>query len=106
MNIFKWLQLELRNRYISYMLNPSNQKKIRLKREQKRQKEQRPHTVYYFHQVNDPYSHLCAQLLKPLNDEYDINLVPLVDGQPPQSSTPEPQMYHHHSLQDSAMIAR
>ena len=105
MNIFKWLELELRNRYISYMLSPSTQKKIRLKREQKRQKEQRPHTVYYFHQVNDPYSHLCAQMLKPLNDEYDINLVPLIVGQPPESSTPEPQMYHHHSVEDAAMIA-
>ena len=105
MNIFKWLTLELRNRYIRYMLDPDTQKKVRAKREQKRQREERPHEVYYFHQVNDPYSHLCAQILKPLIDEYDINLIPLVVDLPPESSTPEPQMYQQHSVKDATMIA-
>ena len=105
MNIFKWLNLELRNRYIRYMLDPDTQKKVRAKREQQRQKEERPHEVYYFHQVNDPYSHLCAQILKPLIDEYDIDLIPLVVDLPPESSTPEPEMYKQHSVKDATMIA-
>ena len=33
-------------------------------------------TVHYFHQPDDPYSHLAAQLLQPLVSRYDIVLKP------------------------------
>ena len=32
------------------------------------------HRVHYFHQVEDGYSHLAAQLLMPLQARYDIEL--------------------------------
>ena len=87
------------------MLSFEAQQKNSLRREEKRQKANRSHTVYYFHEVNDPYSHLCAQILKPLTDHYEIDLVPLIVGKPPKSSTPETEMLMTHSIEDAVMIA-
>ena len=33
------------------------------------------HVVEYFHQIDDGYSHLAAQLLAPLRERYDIDLM-------------------------------
>ncbi len=105
MNIIKWFELEFRSLYIRRMLSFEAQQKNSLRREEKRQKANRSHTVYYFHEVNDPYSHLCAQILKPLTDHYEIDLVPLIVGKPPKSSTPETEMLMTHSIEDAVMIA-
>ena len=105
MNIIKWFELEFGSLYIRRMLSFEAQQKNSLKSENKRQKENRPHTVYYFHEVNDPYSHLCAQILKPLTDNYEIDLIPLIVGKPPKSSTPETEMRMKHSIEDAALIA-
>ncbi len=105
MNIIKWFKLEFRSLYMRRMLSFEAQQKNSLRREEKRQKANRSHTVYYFHEVNDPYSHLCAQILKPLTDHYEIDLVPLIVGKPPKSSTPETEMLMTHSIEDAVMIA-
>tara|TARA_B100000959_G_scaffold267645_1_gene311388 strand:- start:830 stop:2164 length:1335 start_codon:yes stop_codon:yes gene_type:complete len=105
MNIFKWFELEFRSLYMRRMLSFETQQKNSLKREKKRQKEHRPHTVYYFHEVSDPYSHLCTQTLKPLTDNYEIDLIPLIVGEPPKSSTPEAELLIQHGIQDATMIA-
>ena len=105
MNIIKWFKLEFRSLYMRRMLSFEAQQKNSLRREEKRQKANRSHTVYYFHEVNDPYSHLCAQILKPLTDHYEIGLVPLIVGKPPKSSTPETEMLMTHSIEDAVMIA-
>ena len=48
----------------------------RAKAEQKRVKAQAPHELHYFHQVDDPYSALVADVLPALLARYDITLVP------------------------------
>ncbi|MEO1043466.1 MAG: DsbA family protein [Pseudomonadota bacterium] len=58
------------NRYI----DPKRQARQRAKIEAKRQTRDEPHTVEYFHQTDDPYSHLAVQLLVPLQERYDIEL--------------------------------
>ena len=35
----------------------------------------RPAEVHYFHQTDDPYSHLCVQVLQGLAGAYDIRLI-------------------------------
>src|SRR5690606_3303197 len=37
-----------------------------------------PHRVLYFHQVDDPYSHLAAQVLPRLRERFDVELEPHV----------------------------
>lgn len=105
MKIIKWFELELRSLYVRRILGYETQQKNSVKREGQRRRENRLHTVYYFHEVNDPYSHLCAQILKPLTDNYEIDLIPLIVGKPPKSSTPEAEMRIKHSIKDAAMIA-
>lgn len=50
----------------------------RLRAEQARTRAGRPHQVYYFHQPDDPYSHLAAQALRPFLDRFDVQLHPCI----------------------------
>ncbi|ARN72728.1 DsbA family protein [Oceanicoccus sagamiensis] len=50
--------------------------KRRMVAEKKRQQEGRAHVVEYFHQVDDPYSHLMAQVLAQFAARYNIDIVP------------------------------
>ena len=44
-------------------------------------------------------------MLDQLGQSYDIELVPLVVGTPPVSSTPEVEMLKDHSIKDASMLA-
>ena len=100
-----WIKLELRRRITRSILDPRTRSIIRTKRERKRKAQNRPHQIYYLHQVDDPYSHLCCQVLDQLEQSYDIKLIPLVVGAPLVSSTPEVEMLKKHSIKDASMIA-
>jgi len=65
-NPFKWLGLELKRILTRILLDTERDKRAKKKREQKRLREGRSHEIFYFHQVDDPYSHLCAQILSSL----------------------------------------
>ena len=105
MLLINWLKLEVRRRIIKSLLTPSHRKKIRGKRERKRKTENRSHQVFYLHQVDDPHSHLCCQILDQLENSYDIEVMSLVVGPPPASSTPEVEMLQKHNIEDAKMIA-
>ncbi|NQX94224.1 MAG: DsbA family protein [Erythrobacter sp.] len=60
---------------MSRRAHPATRAKARAKAEAKRAKAQLPHRVEYFHQHDDPYSHLAQQTLAALADRYDIELV-------------------------------
>ena len=73
--------------------------------ERARRKRGLPHIVEYFHQVDDGYSHLAAQLLGSLLARYDIelrcHLAPAASG----GNAPEPELLRELSRFDSVMIA-
>ena len=73
--------------------------------EKNRQQEGRPHEVLYFHEISDPYSHLTAQLLDKFTKEYEVELVPLVVGNPPSETVHEPSLYKKYCLTDAIRIA-
>lgn len=50
--------------------------KRRDKFEAQRRKSGAPHVVEYFHQLDDPYSHLTAQVLARFAEKYDVAVVP------------------------------
>ena len=63
------------------------------------------HVVEYFHQVDDGYSHLAAQLLGAFVERYDVRLIcHLVPG-PSGRNAPEPEMLSQLSPDDAARIA-
>ena len=63
------------------------------------------HQVHYFHQVDDPYSQLAAQVLGKLVERYDIELVPHLVGPPPDSAAPERARLEAFALRDAADVA-
>lgn len=54
---------------------PEQRAKRRAKTEAARVKSGRGHTIEYFHQYDDPYSHLAQQTLDTLKDRYDVEIV-------------------------------
>lgn len=64
-----------------------------------------PHTVEYFHQADDPYSSLAAQLLPLLERRYDIRLRCHLVSPPPGWAAPERERLHTWSRIDAALLA-
>jgi len=73
--------------------------------EKLRQKEGRPHEVFYFHEIADPYSYITAHILSKFKEEYAVELVPLIVGEPPTKTIHEPSMYRNYCLTDGIRIA-
>ncbi|ARN76423.1 2-hydroxychromene-2-carboxylate isomerase [Oceanicoccus sagamiensis] len=87
------------------MSSPERMVKKRAKAEQLRRKQNLPHIVEYFHQVDDAYSHLAAQLLKPLLARYNIEVVcHLVTG-PVGDNVAEPDLLLKLAQYDAALVA-
>lgn len=97
----RWLS----SKVISRITSLEYRDKKRSKREKRRIKEKRPHVVEYFHQVDDGYSLLAAQTLKPLLERYDIELIcHLVPG-PQGDNAAEPELWRDLSRHDAHLIA-
>ena len=64
-----------------------------------------PHRVHYFHQVDDPYSHLAAQRLEALEARYAIDLVPHLVGPPSDAAAPERARLEAFARKDAADVA-
>ena len=77
----------------------------REEREELRKKEGRPHEVFYFHELLDPYSHITAQLINKFTSEYSVELVPMVVNEPPSKTIHEPSLYRKYCLTDAIRIA-
>lgn len=57
------------------VVDPDKRAKARRKAERERVRNNAPHRVEYFHQHDDPYSHLAEQVLDTFAERYDIELV-------------------------------
>jgi len=64
-----------------------------------------PRRVLYFHQVDDPYSHLAAQVLGNLVSRYDVEAVPHLAGPPPDAAAPERGRLEAFARKDAADVA-
>lgn len=62
--------------------------------------------VHYFHQSDDPYSHLAAQLLHKLRSRYRVDLVCHVVPPPDDGAAPERDRLIAWSLRDAGTLAR
>jgi hypothetical protein len=59
--------------------NYENFKEIRTKTEARRQQENRPHEVLYFHKVDDPYSHLTIQCIEKFKSSFNVIIKKIAD---------------------------
>jgi 2-hydroxychromene-2-carboxylate isomerase len=64
-----------------------------------------PHRVYWFHQADDPYSQLAAQVLPRFVERYDVALVPHLVGPPPDAAAPERARLEAFARKDAADVA-
>ncbi|MEM0986211.1 MAG: DsbA family protein [Pseudomonadota bacterium] len=63
------------------------------------------HTVDYFHQVDDPYSHLMAQVLPLLAERFDVRIKVHLVSPPPDWAAPDRQRLVEYSRRDAATLA-
>jgi 2-hydroxychromene-2-carboxylate isomerase len=78
----------------------------RAKAEKLRLASGRPHQLHYFHQIDDPYSHLVAQALPRFLARYNIELLAHVVSLPPDSAAPERDKLVAYSRVDAALLAK
>ena len=71
----RWLRFIIR-RIADKATNPVKRTRRRARAEAQRSKTGAPHCVEYFHQLDDPYSHLTAQILAKFAARYDIVIKP------------------------------
>jgi 2-hydroxychromene-2-carboxylate isomerase len=90
---------------IDFALSEDVRLGVRRLRELGRRLRREPHRLFYFHQVDDPYSHLVAQILPRLLDRYDVVLEPRLVGPPPAEAAPERVLLEAWARKDAADIA-
>lgn len=81
-------------------------KRNRARHESRRLAASAPHTVEYFHEAADPYSHLAAQALANLLARYDIVLQVHLVGPPAEWAAPERQRLEAYARLDAQRLAR
>ncbi len=98
---YRWLTSTIIGRACS----PKRLEKQRAKIEQARLKAGDGHVVEYFHQVEDGYSHLAAQVLQQLCHRYDIELVCHLVRGPEGRNVAEPELLLQLSRYDAFHVA-
>jgi 2-hydroxychromene-2-carboxylate isomerase len=93
------------SRVMSAMCKPERLENQRNKTERKRVKSGKRHVVEYFHQVDDGYSHLAAQILPALKKRYDVDIVCHMVQGPSGNNLPEPDLLLKLSRYDSWAVA-
>jgi 2-hydroxychromene-2-carboxylate isomerase len=64
-----------------------------------------PHEVHYFHQVDDPYSHLMAQVLHAFENAYNVKLIVHLVNPPTDDIAPDRQDLIDYSRRDAEKIS-
>lgn len=64
-----------------------------------------PHRVLWLHQVDDPYSHLGAQVLARFVARWDVELEPVLVGPPPDEAAPDRARLETFARRDAADVA-
>ncbi len=67
-----WLRRIMSKRVLGPQADPTVLQARRRKAELRRRRRGAPHVVDYFHQLDDPYSHLAAQVLRTFAARYEI----------------------------------
>lgn len=99
--VVRWLTSTLMTR----LFTPEKMEARRAKAEAQRKKSGEPHRVRYFHQVDDGYSHLAAQILPALAARYDIELECYLVRGPEGHNLPEPELLLSLSRYDAYHVA-
>ncbi|MBM4203366.1 MAG: 2-hydroxychromene-2-carboxylate isomerase [Gammaproteobacteria bacterium] len=64
-----------------------------------------PHIISYYHQVDDPYSHLAVQALAAIASRYDVVVLPHLVGPPADWAAPERERLQAWARTDAGLLA-
>ena len=78
--------------------------KQRSKARKRREQQGIPATVYYFHQVDDPYSHLAVQKLDELKQRYDLAFEPHLVSSPAAEYQGDARHYNQWAKRDAVSV--
>ena len=99
-----WLR-HLMRRQFDKVTDLSKVNKRREKAEKKRLRGGEPHVVEYFHQLDDPYSHLTAQVLAIFAERYDVQIRPHLVHASGGKNQPELEKLAVWARRDAELIA-
>ena len=100
----RWLRFIIR-RIGDKATNPAKRARRRAHAETRRVKSGAPHIVEYFHQLDDPYSHLTAQVLAKFAARYDIVIKPHLINATGGKNQPRPAELAVWAHRDATLIA-
>ena len=91
--------------FSTHLLDERRRDKARARAERERRRKGEPHRIEFFHQVNDPYSHLLAQALVELHARYDVEVVTWLVEPPEDWAAPARALLESYSLVDARRLA-
>jgi 2-hydroxychromene-2-carboxylate isomerase len=99
------LKTAVASRITHYLTSAEREAAVRARVERRRRAARAPHLVEYFHQVDDPYSHLAAQALLRIRARYDVVIRPHLVGPPADWAAPERARLIEYARADAARLA-
>ena len=100
------LKSAILSRVLQRFLSTERLMKQRDRHERKRLKSGEPERIHYFHQSDDPYSHLTAQILPQLAKSFSAEIVPHIVAPPQDSVAPERERLIAYSRVDAQRLAQ
>ena len=91
--------------FSTHLLGERRRNKARARAERERRRRGEPHRIEFFHQVDDPYSHLLAQALLKLQERYDVEVVTWLVEPPEDWAAPARALLESYSLVDARRLA-
>ncbi len=100
------IRAAVKNRVTRSLFSIERRNNNRRKAERKRQASGAPHSIEYFHEVGDPYSHLMVQLLPEFCRRYEVELKVHLVPPPPDWAAPDRERLETYSRLDAARMAK
>lgn len=91
--------------FSTHLLGERRQEKARTRAERERRRRGEPHRIEFFHQVDDPYSHLLAQALVKVQERYDVEVLTWLVEPPEDWAAPARALLDSYSLVDARRLA-
>lgn len=99
------LKTLVRSSLMRYFSSPAYLEKQRARARRLRDKQGSSPVVHYFHQVDDPYSHLAVQKLEPLAERYAVDFQPHLVSMPEASYQGSAPHFQRWALSDARSVA-
>ncbi len=99
------LKTRIRSTAIRHFSTQKYLEKLRRKARSRREKRGQAPTVHYFHQVDDPYSHLAVQKLDELKARYNLPFQPHLASMPQDAYQGSAEHFSQWAYRDACSVA-